>query len=292
MHQNNLQAQLKLHLIVFIWGFTGIIGALVSVEAAVMVWWRMAIASAVLYVYALISKQKLKLNKRDVWGLLGTGIIIAAHWVTFFGSIKASNVSVALACISSGALFASFLEPLIFKRSIKKSEIVLGIVSICGLSLIFGSEMRYIEGLLLGLVSSFLSVLFAVINGLYTKRIAATTISVYELLGGFIGLSLFLALNDNLDPGFLALSATDFGWIVVLATVCTAFAFVVSVHVMRVLSPFTVVLTINLEPIYGILLAFLVFGEKEQMSPPFYVGTLLIIGAILMNAINKRLSLH
>lgn len=284
MHSNRLANQIHLHFIVLIFGFTAILGELISIAALPLVWYRMGIASVILFALLAVLKRTPP-SRKNIWLLLGTGGIIAAHWVTFFHAVKVSNVSVTLACMSTAPFFASILEPIFFKRKIKSIEVVLGIATIIGLVIIFRVSGEYIEGILFGLISAFLAALFAVINGVFITTSKPVWITAIEMFGGFLALTLVLSLSSGWNSQMFFLPTMDWVWIGVLATVCTAYAFVVSVSVMKQLNPFTVVLSINMEPIYGIILAFLIFGESEKMTASFYLGASIIISTVFINAI-------
>ena len=279
---------LHLHFIVFIWGFTAVLGALISLEALPLVWYRMLFASLFILVYIWFRKIPLKLPLKTILVLLFAGLIIALHWYTFFKAIKVSNVSVTLACLSTGAFFASILEPIFFKRKVIGYEVFFGLVVIAGLYLIFNVEGHYVEGILLALTSAFLSASFSIINGKFAQVYDPTIISFYELLGGVLFFSVFLLIGGSFTAEFFKLSWNDLIWLFVLSSFCTAYAFIASVGVMKYLSPYTVMLTINLEPIYGIVLALIVFGEKEQMNSQFYIGALIILSTVILNGVLKN----
>jgi drug/metabolite transporter (DMT)-like permease len=214
-------------------------------------------------------------------------LVIALHWFTFFRAIKVSNVSITLACLSTGAFFTSIIEPIFFKKKIIWYEIFFGLLVVVGLSIIFKVEGNYIEGIVLALISAFLSACFAVINSKFVVNYEPKVISFYELFGGVLFFSIFLFGTSSFNSEFFQLSINDFLYLLVLSSVCTAYAFIASTSIMKFLSPYTVMLTINLEPIYGILLAVLIFKEKEQMSPTFYFGALLILITVVLNAVLK-----
>ena len=288
MPSDNFKSYLHLHLIVFIWGFTAILGKLISLEALDLVWFRMCFAVLFMAIYIFYKKIQLKVPLRTFIGFLILGIIIAAHWFTFYQAIKISNISITLACLSTGAFFASFLEPFFYKRKIIWYEVFLGILVIIGLVIIFNVESRFKNGMLLALLSAFLSALFSVINGKYAKEYNSNVISIYELGSGLLFLTLYLLLTDKINPEFFSISVNDFLWLLLLSSVCTAYAFSASVKVMKFLSPYTVMLTINLEPIYGILLAVLIFKDSENMNSLFYVGALIILSTVIINGILKN----
>ena len=288
MQNDNLKSYLLLHFIVFIWGFTAILGALISLDALPLVWWRMSLAVVFILIYIKIKKINLKIPKKTFLAFLFAGLIIALHWLTFFKAIKVSNVSVTLACLSTGAFFTSILEPLLFGKKVVWYEVLFGLVVIAGLYIIFNVEVDYVFGIVLALTSAFLSALFTVINAKYTKIYMPSVISFYELSGGVAFLSIYLLFTDGFTIDFFSLSIEDLGWLILLASVCTAYAFIASVKVMKYLSPYTVMLTINLEPIYGIILALLIFKDSEHMNPMFYVGAGIILLTVILNGIIKK----
>ncbi len=280
---------LHLHLLVFIAGFTAILGELISIGSIALVWYRMLIAGILMFLYIKVIKLNIKVDLKTKLKFFGAGIIIALHWITFFEAINQSNVSITLAMFSTGAFFASFIEPLIYRRKIIWYEIVFGVIVIIGVFLITQSEIKYINGILLGISSALFSTLFAVINGRFIEVHQATVISFYEFISGVVFLTAFvLIFQGGFDLTFFNLSSSDWIYIFILASVCTAYAFIGSVDVIRTISPYTVILTYNLEPIYGIALALLLFPESEIMSSQFYYGAILILVTVLMDAILKN----
>ncbi len=287
MRSDNLNSQLKLHLIVFIWGFTAILGKLISLEALPLVWFRMFFAVGFIFIFIKIKKIPTAISKKALFLFLVLGCIIALHWFTFFKAIKVSNISVTLACLATGSFFAALLEPLVYKKKVIWYEVFFGLIVFFGLYIIFKFEGNYSEGILLALTSAFLSALFSVINSKFVKKYDATLISFYELSGGVLFFSVLLFISNSFTATFFHLSTTDFWYLMLLSSICTAFAFIVSTSVMKFLSPFTVMLTINLEPIYGIILALLFFKSAEQMKPEFYFGAVIILFSVILNAILK-----
>jgi drug/metabolite transporter (DMT)-like permease len=279
---------LLLHLVVLIFGFTAILGKLITIPSDQLVWYRMFFATCSLAVYLVLMKKSFKMKRIGILKTIGVGFIIAAHWVFFFEAIKQSNVSIALAATATGSLFTALLEPIFFKRKLHFYELLLGSIVILGLYFIFQFETDNSVGIWLGVLAAFLASLFTVMNGQLITQYDSTRISFYELGGGVIAITLyFLIFSPSSLPNF-QLSTADWLWMLILAIVCTAFAFVASVKVMEELTPFTVSLSINLEPIYGILLALLIFGESEKMSPGFYIGTSLILCSLFLNVWIKR----
>ena len=287
---NRTKNYLLLHLIVFIWGFTAILGALITIDAIPLVFFRMGLAVIFITIYFIYKKKSFYVDKRGLLKFLITGIIIALHWIFFFKAIKVSNVSVALVTMSTGAFFTSIIEPVFFKRKIKLLEIILGLIVIAGLYIIFNFESQYKLGIIYALISSFLGSLFAVLNGLFIKRYRADSISLYQLLFGTLFVTIYLFLNNSFSISFFSLQKLDWIYLFVLSSICTAYAFIVSVKVMKYLSPYTVMLTINLEPVYAIILALFIFGDKEKMNPEFYLGACIVLGVVLINGIIKNKS--
>ena len=285
MLENKLKNYLLLHLIVFIWGFTAILGALITIDAIPLVFFRMGLAVLFIAIFFLVKKKSFYLDKTGLLKFLFTGIVIATHWIFFFKAIKVSNVSVALVTMSTGAFFTSLIEPIFFKRKIKLLEIILGLVVIVGLYIIFNFESQYKLGIIYALIASFLGSLFAVLNGLFIKRYDANRISFYQLLFGVLFVTIYLFINNRFSIAFFDLSNSDWMYLVLLSSICTAYAFIASVKVMEYLSPYTVMLTINLEPIYAIILALFIFGDKEKMNPEFYLGAGIVLGVVLLNGI-------
>ncbi|PCJ24497.1 MAG: EamA family transporter [Flavobacteriales bacterium] len=277
-----------LHTTVLIFGLTGILGKLISADSYLLVWYRLIIALAGILVYFSITKYSLKITKKQLIRILLVGVIIAVHWVTFFEAIKQSNVSVALVCFSSSTLFTSLIEPLYFKRKIKAYELIFGVLIILGLYFIFSFEFKYLTGMILSVISAALASWFTVLNGILIKETKAKLISFYELLGAFVVLSIYLLFSTGADISLFIVPVEDLKWLIILGTVCTAFAFILSVEVMKKISPYTVTISVNLEPIYSIILALLIWPESETMSYGFYMGTIIVIATIFLNAVFKN----
>ncbi len=288
MQSDKLRNYFLLHLIVFIWGFTAVLGKLISIDAMPLVWYRMSLAALCILLYMVIRKIPFAVSVKTCLILVAAGIVIALHWITFFGAIKVSNVSVALATMATGAFFGSLLEPLWYGRKVIGYEVVFGLVVILGLYFIFNVGVEYTEGILLALVSAFLGAVFTLINGRLIKTHKPSVIGFYELLSGALFISVFLLVSSGFTPEFFTLNTADWTYLLLLASVCTAFAFIASVKVMRFVSPYTVLLTVNLEPVYGILLAFAIFGESERMNAQFYVGGMIILLTVVANGILKN----
>lgn len=287
MQNDKLKNLLHLHFIVIIFGFTAILGALISIDALPLVWYRMIVASLVVFCVLLLLKVPLQIKRSALIGFVIAGILIALHWVTFFHAIKVSTVSLTLSIMSSGALFTAFLEPLFYRRKIIGYEVLFGLIVILGLALVLNTQVGVEEGILYGFVSIILSVIFTLVNGKFAQKYDARIISFYELLSGALTITFVLGFTDGFTPDFFELSLNDTLWLSVLAVVCTAYAFIVSIKVMKHISPYSVMLAINMEPVYGILLAYFILSQKETMDPTFYIGTLLIVISVLLNGYFK-----
>lgn len=274
-----------LHITVLIFGFTGVLGKLIETSSYLLVWYRVGIALIALLSYFLLKKHSLKVDKKLLGKILLVGVIIAVHWVTFFEAIKQSNVSVALVCFSSSTLFTSLIEPLYFKRKIKPYELLFGLLIIIGLYFIFSFEFKYITGMILSVFSAALASWFTVLNGMLIKKSNSKTISFYELLGAFSVVTIYLLVTNGIN---FYIPIADIKWLLILGVICTAFAFMLSVEVMKKISPYTVTISVNLEPIYSIILALIIWPESETMTLGFYLGTLIVIVTIFLNAYFKK----
>ncbi|GGG88266.1 permease [Polaribacter pacificus] len=288
MQENKLQNYALLHFIVFIWGFTAILGALISIDAIPLVWYRMLLAAVFILIYFIIKKKRFRVERKALFKFALIGAIIALHWITFFKSVKVSTVSIALVTMSTGAFFTSLIEPFFYKRRIKSVELILGLIVVIGLYIIFNFESQYTLGIVLALISASLSATFSVLNGLAVKTHEPDVISFYQLLFGAGFISIYLLFSGGFDAQFFDISGLDWFYLLVLSSICTAYAFIVSVKVMKYLTPYTVMLTVNLEPVYAIVFALLIFGEKEQMNPGFYLGGSIVIFVVLLNGLLKN----
>ncbi|SNR60036.1 DMT family transporter [Lutibacter flavus] len=288
MPKTRLKNYLHLHLLVFIWGFTAILGALITIDAIPLVWYRMLLATLFVFIYLLFTKLPLKISPKNMVKFIIGGILIASHWIFFFSAIKVSNVSVALVSMSTGALFTSLIEPFFFKRKLIPMELIFGLIVVSGLYLIFNVESEYTLGIIYALIAAFLSALFTVLNGLYIRDNDASVLSFYQLLFGVVFITIYILATTGFTFEIFNLTKSDIIYLLILSSICTAYAFVISVKIMKHLTPYTVMLTINLEPIYGIVLAVIIFGEKEKMSPQFYIGALIIFITVIINGILKN----
>ncbi len=281
---NNL---LILHFTVFIWGFTSILGALISISAVQLVWYRVLIATVSLFLYFKFNKTAFKIPRKSFLQLAFIGAMVGAHWILFFASIKLANVPVALVCLSSITLFTAILDPLISKKQISKLEIIAGILIITGIIIIFKFEVRYTKGIIAGLCSALFASLFSIANSIQIKQYQAPVIAFYELIGAFFWTTLYLAFTGGFDK-YMLLHRADIGYLLLLGTVCTSLAYVAGVSVMRELSAFRVALITNLEPVYGILMSFLFFGDSDKMTAGFWVGAAIILSTIFLFPVARK----
>ncbi|MFL2610394.1 MAG: DMT family transporter [Flavobacteriaceae bacterium] len=291
MQKNNSIHFIHLHFLVFIAGFTAILGELIVNPSEIIVWHRMLIASILTAFFMLITKRSFKINLKLLLKYSVLGLVIALHWITFFEAIEQSNISLTLAMFSTAAFFTSILEPLLFKRKVIIYEVVLGFVVIAGVSIIFNAEFKYLYGIILGIFSALFASLFSVLNGIMIKNDNAIKISFYEFISGVIFITIYIFFSSDLSDlyidDFLSL---NYLYILLLGTICTAYAFIASVYLLKFISPYSVVLTYNLEPIYGIILALIFFGNAEKMSFSFYLGLFLILASVIINMYVKKIN--
>ena len=278
---------IALHIIILIWGFTGILGKVITIPYYSIVIYRMGIAFLALLIYLLITKKPFEKSLKKIAIFILVGILVGAHWATFFQAIKVSNVSVTLTTLASTSFFVAFLEPLFFKRKIIWYEVFFGLLVVFGLYLIFSFETQYQLGIILALFSALTAAVFSVINGRLVIKSSAGQITMYEMLGGVLGISIYTFFFETIEIGAFSPTDLDVFYLLILGIICTAVAFVVSVQVMKYLSPFTVSISINMEPIYAIILALIFFGESEKMTLGFYFGAALILSTVIGNGLLK-----
>ena len=288
MQNDKLKSYLNLHLIVFIWGFTAILGALITITADALVWYRMLFASVFLSLFLVFKKKSFRIPIKSFLKLIFVGLLIALHWIFFFKAIHVSNVSITLSVFSLGAFFASILEPIFYGRKVLWYEVFFGLIIIAGLALIMKVEVNYIEGMLYALVAIILGVLFTLMNGKLIENHDPAVISFYEFLAGVFFITIYFLVQQKFSLDFFVLSVNNWILILILASICTAYAFTASVKVMQKLTPYTVMLTTNLEPVYGIVLAYFILGGKEKMSFEFYIGAIIIVITVILNGVIKH----
>lgn len=280
------KAFFQLHTAVFLAGFTGILGKLIALNEGLLVWYRLMITAVTLWVLYYFQKKIKWISRDSLFKVTGVGIIAAVHWVTFYASIKIANVSVALVCFSSIGFFTAIMEPVILKHRVNFAEVLLGILTIAGIYLIFHFDPRFKTGIIIGIVSAFLGCLFPIFNRKFLRSMSSETVTLYELTGGFLFLTIIIPFylhwfpTDKIIPGL-----TDFALLLVLSWGCTVVAFSLSMKALQKISAFTVNLTYNLEPLYGILMAFIVLREHKSLESSFYWGLSLIGISVIIQTI-------
>ncbi|MCF6350803.1 MAG: DMT family transporter [Flavobacteriaceae bacterium] len=287
MLKSNLKHYVHLHFIVFLWGFTAILGKLISINTIPLVWFRLLIATLILFTYLLLIKTNFKVAFKDLVRFFIGGVIIALHWLSFFYAIKISNISITLVGLATGVLFVSLLEPIFFRTKVKPYEILLASLTTIGIIIIFNVETNYYYGIAIALIAAFLSALFTIVNSIYIKQYKATVLTAYELLFATITISIFMLFKQGFSTNMFHLIWQDWLYVFILGSICTAYALTASSKLLKKISPFTMMLTINLEPVYGIFLALVVFGNSEKMNTNFYYGAILIFITVILNAFIK-----
>lgn len=288
MRSSSLKTQLRLQFIVLLWGFSGVIGKGITLSALPIAWYRMLFAMIILGLIILFTKLRFTVTKKQLMKYILTGMVIGSHWMAFFGAIKLSNVAIALSTLSTCALFSALLEPLFFKRKVRYTELILAIIVSGCILLIYNVKPQYWEGLLLGLLCSALSATFSILNSTFEGEAPASRIMFYEMLGGFGLISLVVLFHGGLQAEITGVDFQNFSLLIILGAIITAFPMVESVKLMKYISPFTLLLNINFEPVYGIILARLIYGESEKMNVLFYLATVIMIAVVMTNQIVQR----
>jgi drug/metabolite transporter (DMT)-like permease len=281
-----LRDYIKLHFIVLLWGFTAILGRLIEIPSTELVFYRTLVAAFALFAFLKFKKENIIIDKKGMWQILFTGVLISLHWILFFESARISNVSVCLAGMATSSLWTSLLEPISSGKKTKWYEVALGLVVILGLYVVFHFEFQYVLGLAMAIFSALLASIFSITNSKFSQKYNHFTITFYEMIGAFFTTALLIpAYNYGVakDFGFHALpNLYDWIYIAILALVCTVYAYSIAVELMKRISAFAINLTVNMEPVYGILLAVLFFDEHNTMTNGFYLGTLIILLAVLI----------
>tara|TARA_B110000444_G_C18851612_1_gene606204 strand:+ start:7222 stop:8136 length:915 start_codon:yes stop_codon:yes gene_type:complete len=290
MQNDSTKDLIHFHFLVFLWGFTSILGALIKLNSIQIVWHRMFIAHVLVGIYLFIYNRKMFfINRKYIIKLILAGILISTHWVAFFYAIKISGVSLTLSIMASGAFMTSLIEPLVFKRKFLIKELLFGSITLVGLIIIFRAEFDQYLAISIAFLATILSVIFTLINSsLVKEKLSPLSITFYELFIGWITISIYIVFNTNQLDTLFMFSISDMFLLLILGSICTAYAHVGSVKVMRNLSPFSFMIIINLEPVYAVILSLLFFGKNELMSFDFYIGFSLILTAILLDSLDKR----
>ena len=280
------KAFLQLHIAVFLAGFTAILGKLITLNEGLLVWFRLLITVVSLGLILFLKKRLKRISPKDAIKIFAVGVIVAIHWVTFYGSIRYANVSVALVCFSATGFFTAFFEPLILKRKISVAEVLLGLLGLTGIYIIFDFHPQYKAGIIFGIISSMGSALFPIYNKKLLLRFSPNILTLYELGGGLIALTFLVPVYLLIFPAAYYLPTyTDWLWLMILAWFCTVLSFDLQLNALKKISAFTANLTYNLEPVYGIILAFIFFKENENLNPAFYYGVALILLAVVLQMV-------
>ena len=281
-------------MVVFL-GFTGVLGKLISLETPHLVWYRMLIAFITLFLFLLFKKQIQTIKKKDIFPLILIGVIVALHWFFFFGAIKVSNISVAVICMSTASLFSAFLEPLFFKRKLLKYELLFALIVVAALTYMLYEtpennehDINYTLGYIYGIISAFLGTLFTMLNGKYIDKVDAAKITMLEMLGGVIIISMYFIAIGDFTVFSTIISFNDLIYLLLLGTICTAGIFVWMTEIMRHLTPYALIMAINLEPIYSIIIGLIIFSESEQMNLSFYLGSVAILSVVFLDGYIKN----
>lgn len=277
---------LLLHLSVFIAGFTGVLGRLITLDSAILVWWRMAAAAVLMWLYLVITKQLNNYKLNNLLPMGGVGLLLALHWVFFYASIKASNVSIGVVCFSLVGFFTALFEPIINKHKFSGREFLFSLLTILGIYLIFQFDSRYRLGIILGVVSSALYALFAIANQRVGKHYEPKNMLLWEMVGGLIGLTCLLPLYNAFIPlGRLYPVGLDYPYLAFMVVVCTIGLCLLQIIVLQKISAFTVNLTYNLEPVYSIILSMFIFSEYKELNYSFVIGIVLIILSVVLQTV-------
>jgi drug/metabolite transporter (DMT)-like permease len=283
------KALIQLHSAVFLAGFTGILGKLITLNEGLLVWYRILLTVVTLLIVQYFKKQLQRITLKEALQLFAVGAIVAIHWVAFYGSVKYANVSVALVCFSATGFFTALLEPLILEKPVAVIEVALGLLAIAGIYIIFDFHPQYKTGIIFGLICAVGSALFPIFNKGFLARFTPQTVILYELSGGLIALTVLVPFYLLQFPATYYLpTVTDWVWLLVLAWLCTVLGFNLQLNALKKISAFTANLTYNLEPVYGIILAFIFFKENEELNKQFYIGVGLILLAVVLQMIRVK----
>lgn len=285
-------AYIQLHIAVLLFGFTAILGKLISLEGIILVIYRISFTLLSLFLFAGVGKKMLEIPRADVRKLVGIGILVGLHWTCFFAAIKVSNISITLSCLAATPFFTSFIEPIILKRKVEISEIILALCVVLGFYFIFDTGLTFLSGMILGIGAAFFGATFSVFNKTIANKYEPFPIMLVEFIAGLSLLLVLCPLYLYYFPETKLLpTASDWGYLLILSLLCTTVAFALSILSLKYISAFTSTLTINLEPVYGILFAYYFFDEGKVLSTNFYIGTTIILLSVFLHpVISKVLS--
>lgn len=280
------KAYLQMHISILLWGFTGIFGKAIGMNAIMIVWYRMIISAVALIPFMIKHKQFILPDRKRLASIIITGFVVCLHWLTFYASIKASNVSIALSCFASVSLFSALLEPLFYRKKIDKQNIILVLFVLVGIYIIFAFQQLYAMGIILALISALLGALFTILNKIFVSNDEPAPVTFIELSSGFVFLSVLLPLIlPAFNLSFQIPSKIDWVWLLLLSVVCTSVAFTLSLEALKKVSAFTMNLSVNLEPLYSIVLAIILFKENELLNNGFYIGAVIVISSVFIHSL-------
>lgn len=275
-----------MHISILLWGFTGIFGKAIGMNAIMIVWYRMIISAVALIPFMIKHKQFILPDRKRLASIIITGFVVCLHWLTFYASIKASNVSIALSCFASVSLFSALLEPLFYRKKIDKQNIILALFVLVGIYIIFAFQQLYAMGIILALISALLGALFTILNKIFVSNDEPAPVTFIELISGFVFLSVLLPLIlPAFNLSFQIPSKIDWVWLLLLSVVCTSVAFTLSLEALKKVSAFTMNLSVNLEPLYSIVLAIILFKENELLNNGFYIGAVIVISSVFIHSL-------
>jgi drug/metabolite transporter (DMT)-like permease len=280
------KAYVQMHLSIILWGATAVLGKSIDLSEGMLVWYRMIITTLSLFAFIFFTGASFRVSGKNFMALFGIGVLLMVHWLFFYGAIKYSNVSTTLSLFSSTTLFTALIEPVITKKKFNRAELIYSFIAIAGIVIIFRSDINaYTTGIILAILAAFVGAFYNILNKAIVNKVSSEVISFYELLSGLFALTLFLPIYINIfHPVKLIPNSLDWGLLFVLAVFCTHFPLVLSLNALKHLSAFTLNLSINLEPVYGIALAFFIFGEHKHLSNGFFVGTALIMLSVVLHS--------
>ena len=288
MRKNSYKNLIHLHFLIFLWGFTSIFGALINLDPILIVWLRLFIAAILILIFIFFFyRDSFKLSYSNLFNFFLGGLLISIHWYLFFYSIKISSISLTLSILSTASLMTSFLEPLFYKRPFKIHELIFGLIAVVGLFLIFGIESENYFAIFVSLICTLFSVLFSLLNGYLIKNHSSYQISFYEIIFGLFIISLIIFFSNIKFSTLISVDVSNWVYIIILGSLCTAYAFVASNYILRFITPYTMMMSLNLEPLYGIFFSLIIFGEKEYMGIQFYIGAGIILLGVIGNIVFK-----
>lgn len=285
---NSKSKYFQLHFIVFLWGLTPVLGKLITLQALDLVFWRLVFATLSLAIFLFYKKIKIEFTFKQFLVMMLMGFIVGMHWFFFYHAIKVSNVSIAMTGFSTITLFASILQPILLKKKFFWGDAFYGILILIGIGIILNFETNAFLGIFYGTLAAFTGAFFGIYNGKLITIHNSSLITIVEFIGALVFILILKYLIGNYSLTFESLSLKDFYWLLFLSVICTTLAFTLSVEIMKYLTPFTVIITNNLEPVYGVVISILIFGQSELMSNQFYFGAIIILFCVFSYPFFKK----